>query len=122
MEIGHRIKRFREDAGMTQTELARAVGVSRGLVGQWESHRKKPGREILRRLAEATMTNAGALLGEQPNDAVANNHGELSLLRRYRHLSRRQQENLLELLGVSLDIRREIEKQAEPPEHEPAIA
>jgi transcriptional regulator with XRE-family HTH domain len=75
MDIGHRIKRFREDAGMTQTELANAVGVSRGLVGQWESHRKKPGREILQRLAAATMTNPNAFLSDHPNDAIANDPG-----------------------------------------------
>jgi DNA-binding XRE family transcriptional regulator len=128
MEIGHRIKRLREEAGMSQTELANAVGVSRGLVGQWESHRKKPGREVLRKLARAIMVNPTVLLddvrvvpGNHDVDVVVGDHNELALLRRFRNLSRRQQENLLELLGVGVDLRREIEQESHPTKRKGAI-
>lgn len=48
----------REQAGVNQTELARALGVSRQAVSQWESGRKVPSAEhaltyarLLRQLA-----------------------------------------------------------------------
>lgn len=35
--IGGRLRAAREEAGLNQSELARAVGVTRGAVSQWES-------------------------------------------------------------------------------------
>lgn len=117
MAIGHRIKQAREAAGLTQRELATVIGVSDGLVGQWESHKKKPGRETLRRLAETLLVDMATLLSEtQPSfkGVTVIDPNEIALLRRFRLMSPRQRENLLELLGVALDVRREIEKKREP--------
>jgi transcriptional regulator with XRE-family HTH domain len=117
MAIGHRIKRAREAAGLTQRQLAAAIGVSDGLVGQWESHRKKPGRENLCRLARAVLVDISTLLSESEmtsRPVSITDPNELLLLRRFRHMSRQQQKNLLELFGMSLNVRREMEKQCEP--------
>jgi len=117
MAIGHRIKKAREEAGLSQRELAAKVGVTHGLVGQWESHTKKPGRENLRKIAEVTLTDPAVLLNEKPPSdssvSVADPRA-LAMLRKWGQMSRRQQDNLLELMGVSADIRREIEKKREP--------
>lgn len=115
MEIGNRIKRLREEAQLTQRQLATILGCSPGLVGQWESHQKAPGREFLGRLAEALVTDMAYLLrGTRPNGVYVSEPQELMLLRRFRNLAPRQRENLLELLGVGRDVRGEIEKQRQP--------
>jgi len=36
MDLGERIKYARTGAGLTQTELANAAGVTKGSVSQWE--------------------------------------------------------------------------------------
>jgi transcriptional regulator with XRE-family HTH domain len=115
MAIGHRIKKAREDAGLTQRELAKRIRLSPGLIGQWESHKKKPGRDILPRLADALVLDITALLTDdkkQPRGVYIHEARELALLRRFKQLSPRQQENILELLGVSANIRREMEEQS----------
>lgn len=117
MEIGDRIRRARVAAGMSQRELAAAVGVTHGLVGAWESHRKAPGRENLRRIAEVTAINPAALLSDIPDGEAGipvKNSRELELLRKWRRLSRRQQDNILELLDISASVRRKIEHKREP--------
>jgi len=39
---GAALKRCREESGLTQTELARLIGVTRGAVAQWESGTREP--------------------------------------------------------------------------------
>jgi transcriptional regulator with XRE-family HTH domain len=115
MAIGHRIKKAREDAGLTQRELAKRIRLSPGLIGQWESHRKKPGRDILPRLADALVLDITVLLndsGDQRPGVLIRDPKQLALIRRFKQLSPRQQESILELLGVSADVWREVQKQS----------
>lgn len=42
MGIGQRLRELREQAGLSQTELAKAVGVSRNAVSQWEADVTQP--------------------------------------------------------------------------------
>lgn len=117
MEIGDRIRKARLSTGMSQRELAKALRVSHGLVGAWESHIKAPGRETLRKLAEVTMTDPAAILSDVPAEkagVVVTSPRHLLLIRRFDRMTRRQQENLLELLGVAPDVIRELQKESHP--------
>lgn len=117
MEIGMKIKRARTVAGLTQRELALRAGVSPGLVGQIESHRTEPGRETLRRLCDVLgITTDSALSGSAVVEfhAVVTSGREVRLLHAFRRLSRRQQDNLLELLAYSGDVAEEMQAKAEP--------
>lgn len=40
--FGHRLRNFREDRGMTQEELAEAVGLSRASIANMEAGRQDP--------------------------------------------------------------------------------
>lgn len=125
MEIGDRIRHARVAAGLSQRQLAHAVGVTHGLVGQWESHRKSPGRENLRRIAEVTRISPGVLLGGEPNEMQIGTYitdlRQIGLLKRFARLSERQQENLLELLGMAGDVWREMQKESHPSEPKEAV-
>jgi transcriptional regulator with XRE-family HTH domain len=104
MDIGHRICQARIAAGMSQTELAKAVGVSRGLVGQWENHTKKPGRDVLQRVAAVTSVSIRFLLGDeriQDGSLVISNPDEAALIRRYRTLTDRQKRGIRDLVGLT---------------------
>ncbi|HEY2617824.1 MAG TPA: helix-turn-helix domain-containing protein [Acetobacteraceae bacterium] len=118
MAIGDRIRRARLAVGLSQRELAAAVGVTHGIVGQWESHRKSPGRENVRKIAAVTLVDPGSLLqdvGTQSEAGVlVTDLRQIALLRRFALISTRQQENLLELLGVAKDVRRELEEKRHP--------
>lgn len=67
MDLKDRIRKARNKVGMSQTQLAIAVGVSRGAVAQWEgggSTGKGPTTENLAKIARVTMTPASELIGE----------------------------------------------------------
>lgn len=40
--ISNNIAKYRFEAGLTQTELGKKVGVSKPTVADWEKHRKQP--------------------------------------------------------------------------------
>lgn len=60
----HQLKQERVAKGMTQQELADALGVRRLTVLRWESGECTPDVRTLRHLAEVLGTTVGALLGE----------------------------------------------------------
>lgn len=56
------LKELRTQKGVTQTDLARAIGVSNGNVGDWERGRSKPGYDSLVALSRFFEISAGQLL------------------------------------------------------------
>ena len=58
------LKRARKRAGKTQVQLAAELGVSNGTVAMWETGKREPDYEMLRRIAETLDTTSGVLLGE----------------------------------------------------------
>ncbi len=53
MEMGQRLRELREKAGLSQTELSRAVGISRNAVSQWEAGVTQPSTRHLNAVARA---------------------------------------------------------------------
>lgn len=47
------MKSIREKAGMTQAELAEAVGLTQGAIAHYEGGRRKPGLDECRRIVDA---------------------------------------------------------------------
>lgn len=50
--LGQQIKKRRIEAGLTQEQLAAAVGVARDTVSQWERDRLRPGLSALKRVSQ----------------------------------------------------------------------
>jgi transcriptional regulator with XRE-family HTH domain len=87
--FGARIRAARRARGWTQDDLAKAVGVTRSAVAQWETDRAGQIRDNLARIAMVLGVPVAALLGSAPADADLRAVGgdELALLRLYRACS-----------------------------------
>lgn len=88
-QVGRRIRDARRARGMTQDALARAVGVSRSAVAQWETGRAGQLRGNLTRIGAALGVSAAYLMegesaGGHQGGAMAEEATELALLRLYR--------------------------------------
>lgn len=84
---GARIRAARQVAGMTQAELALAVGVSRSAVAQWETERAGQVGVNLTRIADVLRVSTEHLLrGNFPpgGGGTAEDSAELALLRLFR--------------------------------------
>ena len=65
MAIGMRIGQIREDAGLTQSALARAIGSSQSAISQIEAGDRNPSYEMLRSIAEALGVTPAYLVGPE---------------------------------------------------------
>ena len=62
MALGERIKKCRQNAGVSQEKVAELVGVSRQAVTKWETNQSAPNTENLFKLAEIFGTTVDMLL------------------------------------------------------------
>ena len=63
MHIGRRIRFLREQAGITQGELAKIIGVSRMSVTHWETERAEPFYEAVIKMADYFKVTTDYILG-----------------------------------------------------------
>ena len=88
MSFGERLRRRREEKGMTQQQLARQLGISKSAVGNYETGVSMPREDVLLRLFSALDAEPNYLFQDsfRPGGGVLSS-GEQRLVQRYRALS-----------------------------------
>ncbi len=61
--LGQRIRRIRNEHGLTQTELAEKIGSIQAVVSSYECDRTEPSTEVLVRIAQVLQITTDRLLG-----------------------------------------------------------
>ncbi len=61
-EIGNRIRKYRDDRGLSQKELADMIGVSNSRVSNWEQGINRPDADILANICRALNVSPSELL------------------------------------------------------------
>jgi len=102
VSIGSRIKERREEINITQEELARLLGVSKGAIGNYESGFSYPKIENMTKLFEVLKTDANYLFQDNINDMEEEKFtfNERQHIKKYRTLD----EYGKELIDTALDI------------------
>lgn len=62
-EIGNRIRKYREELGISQKQLAEQIGVSNGRVSNWEQGINRPDADMLAKLCCSLKVSPSSLLG-----------------------------------------------------------
>lgn len=60
--LGDRIKKLRIEAGLTQPDLAKMVGVTNGVISFWENNVNEPKASYIRKLAEIFAVSSDYIL------------------------------------------------------------
>lgn len=76
-DLGGRLRRAREWAGLSQQEAADALGIPREIISYWENGRRTPGLAQLAHLAATYGTTTGYLVGNDPAPNGADEHALL---------------------------------------------
>lgn len=61
-KLGDNLKRIRTEKGLSQTDIAKSLGVSRGFVSNIENGKRNPTLSTITRLANAVGVTADELL------------------------------------------------------------
>lgn len=65
MTLGERIKFERNQIGLTQTAFAKAFQISNGAIAMWETNKRQPDNDTLKRLADFFGVSVDYLLGRE---------------------------------------------------------
>lgn len=96
-EFGQRLVALREAAGLTQSQVAEALGIGQRSYSAWEREAIAIQPERLKRLAEILGTTVGELCGESPPKRAAAPRGKLNqVFEAASQLPRRQQNKVAE--------------------------
>ena len=82
-EIGARIRKFREDRGYSQKELAELIGVSNSRISNWEQGINRPDADILVDLCKTLNVSPSELLDVHLKDDELNDM-ERKVIKAYR--------------------------------------
>ena len=66
MEIGAKLRRARNDAGLSQEKAAEALGVSRQTISNWETEKTYPDIVSVVRMSDLYAVSLDHLLKEEP--------------------------------------------------------
>lgn len=120
MEIGDRIRLERLARGLTQVELADAVGVNKSAVAQWESAANRRGitTDNLIKVARALAIPVARLTSgnDDGEPELVTLPRELALLRVFRVMSPALQDVYLKLAYVNAGLREPSEAEGDPGE------
>ncbi len=96
MSIGSRMKARREELGMTQTQLAEKIGVTKGAIGNYETDANSPKASMMYKIFEALQCDANYLYQDDMFDAasVMLPKDEREMLRLYNQLNQEGKEKL----------------------------
>ncbi len=93
MSFGQKLRSARKKRGMTQKELAEAVGAKHNSVSNWEKDLNRPDTDTIRRICDALGVDANELFEEKGLSDV-----EFALFGEVKQLSREDQEDVLEFI------------------------
>ena len=93
MTVGQNIRRLRERAGMSQSELARRIGKTRSMISQYECDMYAPRMGTVEKLAAALNCKKSEIIDDSPANALSPD--ETELLDLYRSLDRNGREMAL---------------------------
>ena len=75
MTMGERIKQLRKEMGMTQTDLAHTLNVTKGTVSTWETNSRVPGFETMNALSDLFEKSIDYIMGRS-DDATPTTQSE----------------------------------------------
>lgn len=70
MEVGKRIKKFREKKNLSTTDLSRLTGISQSTISKLENGKRKPELSVLEKIAEALNILVDRLTGESASALI----------------------------------------------------
>lgn len=106
--ISEKIKDLRLEQGLTQPQLAKAIGVSNGTISFWENGLNTPNSNYIIKLAKVLQTTTEYLLSaDNTANTITNqqikqlSQDEIILIEAYRNMSQGKKQALFSMLDIT---------------------
>ena len=93
MGISERIRELRTAKKMTQSDLAKLVGLTYIQIGRYETGKSTPSSDVLNKLAEALGTTTDFLMNGSDDDVVSAQLTDKELLNQFKEVEKLNQED-----------------------------
>lgn len=105
--IGERVRDIRKARGLSQQQLATAMGLAKPTIALWETGRRGIALAQLRKLANVLKTPLSNLLGEDGNGKIMRltDPAERAVIMLYRQIDPALRQKCVELLSACVDLR-----------------
>lgn len=115
MTVGERIKELRLQKKLTQTELAKLVGLTYIQIGRYETNKSNPSADVLNKLAAALDTTTDFLMKGTEDEAVAAQLTDKELLKQFKQVEQLSPEdkNLIKTFIDAFLTKRQIQQLAQ---------
>src|SRR5438445_13452744 len=97
--FGEKLRKIREDKGLSQAELANKAGFQPSAISHFESDRRSPSFDNLKKLADALSVTIDYLLGRETVPASAGPVAE-KLFRNFGQMSAEDQDDLAKFAAL----------------------
>ena len=93
MGISERIRDLRTAKKLTQTDLAKIVGLTYIQIGRYETGKSAPSADVLNKMADALGTTTDYLMNGSDNDVVSAQLTDKELLNQFKEVEKLGQED-----------------------------
>lgn len=93
MGISERIRDLRTAKKLTQTDLAKLVGLTYIQIGRYETGKSAPSADVLNKMADALGTTADYIMNGSDNDVVSAQLTDKELLNQFKEVEKLDQED-----------------------------
>jgi transcriptional regulator with XRE-family HTH domain len=91
--LGERILSLRKQKGMSQSDLAKLIGVSYAQVGRYETKGAQPPAEVLKKIADALNTTTDFLMYGSKDDKAKASLDDEELLLQFKEVNKMNDED-----------------------------
>lgn len=110
MELGTVLAQLRNQKGLNQREFAQAIGVSNGAVAMWETNKRQPDLEMIKKIAVYYGVSTDYLLGESDHREYATFYNAIecggydNTISHWISLTGYGDDEIAEKLGISINL------------------
>lgn len=110
--LGERIIKLRKDKKMSQTTLAKEVGISYAQIGRYETKDKQPPAEVLKKIADTLGTTIDYLMNGDTHEKAKATLKDAKLLQQFKEVEQMDDEdkNVITKLIDAFITKRKIQK------------
>lgn len=114
IHVGERIKELRTSLGLTQSDLAKKVGLTYIQIGRYETKKAQPSSDVLQKIAQALNTTNDFLMNGATHEMASSQLTDKELLNQFKAVEQlsKEDKNVIKIFIDAFLTKRQVQKLA----------